>query len=161
MRPDACAIRGRWAGDAVSSPLGRIVEIAEEGRHLSKKRGFLVVSEGHAEAGRAPLDDIAAVLATARGTSVSVALLTALAERGLPFVVPGANFVPAALLWPVAGHHAVSRRMAAQIERTRPMEKRLWALVAAAKISSAGLGAAMQRTAGRGVRPAGPRCQSG
>jgi CRISPR-associated protein Cas1 len=122
----------------MTSPLGRIVEIAEEGRHLSKERGFLVVSAGRAEVGRVPLDDIGAVLATARGTSVSVALLAALAERGLPFVVPAANFVPAALLWPLAGHHAASRRMAAQIERTRPMEKRLWALVVAAKIRRQG-----------------------
>jgi CRISPR-associated protein Cas1 len=122
----------------VTSPLGRVVEIAEEGRHLSKDRGFLVVSAGRQEVGRVPLDDIASVLATARGTSVSVALLAALAERGLPFVVPGNNFAPAALLWPLAGHHAVSRRMAAQIERTRPMEKRLWALVVAAKIRRQG-----------------------
>ena len=122
----------------MTSPLGRVVEIAEEGRHLSKDRGFLVVSAGREEAGRVPLDDLAAVLATARGTSVSVALLAALAERGVPFVVPGANFAPAALLWPVAGHHAASRRMAAQIERTRPMEKRLGALVVAAKIRRQG-----------------------
>lgn len=122
----------------MGSPLGRVIEIAEEGRHLSRERGFLVVSAGREEVGRVPLDDIAAVLATARGTSVSVALLAALAERGLPFVVPGANFAPAALLWPVAGHHAVSRRMAAQIDRTRPMEKRLWAQVVAAKIRRQG-----------------------
>jgi CRISPR-associated protein Cas1 len=122
----------------VTSPLGRVIEIAEEGRHLSKDRGFLIVSAGREEVGRVPLDDIAAVLATARGTSVSVALLAALAERGLPFVVPGSNFAPAALLWPLAGHHAVSRRMASQIERTRPMEKRLWALVVAAKIRRQG-----------------------
>lgn len=122
----------------MTSPLGRVVEIAEEGRHLSKERGFLVVSAGRTEVGRVPLDDIAAVLATAHGTSVSVALLAALAERGLPFVVPAANFTPAALLWPLAGHHAVSRRMAAQIERTRPMEKRLWAQVVAAKIRRQG-----------------------
>ncbi len=122
----------------MGSPLGRVIEIAEEGRHLSRERGFLVVSAGREEVGRVPLDDIAAVLATARGTSVSVALLAALAERGLPFVVPGANFAPAGLLWPMAGHHAVSRRMTAQIERTRPMEKRLWGQVVAAKIRRQG-----------------------
>lgn len=122
----------------MTSPLGRIVEIVEEGRHLSKERGFLVVSTGRTEVGRVPLDDVSAVMATARGTSVSVALLGALAERGLPFVIPAPNFAPVALLWPLAGHHAVSRRMAAQIERTRPMEKRLWALVVAAKIRRQG-----------------------
>lgn len=120
------------------SPLGRVLEIAEEGRHLSKDRGFLVVKAGREEAGRVPLDDLMAVTATARGTSVSVALLAALAERGVPFIVPGANFAPAAILWPVEGHHAVSRRMAAQLDRTRRMEKRLWQQLVAAKIRRQG-----------------------
>ncbi len=120
------------------SPLGRIVEITEQGRHVCKERGFLVVRAGTAEAGRVPLDDLAAVLATARGTSVSVALLAALAERGIPLVVPGDNFAPAALLWPLEGHHATSRRMAAQIDRTRSLEKRLWQQIVAAKIRRQG-----------------------
>ena len=116
------------------SPLGRAVEVATAGRHLAKERGFLVIQESGSEAGRVPLDDIAAVLATAPGTTVSVALLAALAERGVPFVVPGPNFAPAALLWPVAGHHAVSRRMAMQIEHSRHLDKRLWQQIVRAKI---------------------------
>lgn len=120
------------------SPLGRVIEITEEGRHLSKDRGFLVVQAGREEAGRVPLDDLMAVLATARGTSVSVALLAALAERGVPFVVPGRNFAPAALLWPMEGHHAVSRRMTAQADRSRNLDKRLWQQIVAAKIRRQG-----------------------
>lgn len=120
------------------SPLSRIVEITEEGRHLSKDRGFLLVSAGREEVGRVPLDDIGAVLATAKGTSVSVALLAALAERGVPLVVPGANFQPVGLLWPLVSHHAQQRRMAAQLERTRAIEKRLWAQVVTAKIRRQG-----------------------
>lgn len=41
------------------SPIGRVVEIAEDGRHLSKERGFLKVSCGSEELGRVPLDDVA------------------------------------------------------------------------------------------------------
>ncbi|WP_245584071.1 type II CRISPR-associated endonuclease Cas1 [Rubritepida flocculans] len=120
------------------SPLGRVLEIAEEGRRLSKRRGFLVVGAGREEAGRVPLDDLTAVLVTAPGTEVSVALLAALAERGVPFLVPGANHAPVALLWPLAGHHAASARMAAQIARTRGMEKRLWQRIVAQKIRAQG-----------------------
>ncbi len=40
--------------------IGRIVEIAEDGRYLSVMRGFLVVSNEGNEIGRVPLDDIAA-----------------------------------------------------------------------------------------------------
>lgn len=108
------------------SPLGRVVEIAEEGRHLSKQRGFLVVSAVGAEVGRVPLDDVSAVIATALTTTASCALLSDLATRGVPFVLCGRNYAPSGLLWPVAGHHAQQRRMEAQVDRTRSLGGRLW-----------------------------------
>ena len=46
--------------------LGRIVEIAEDHRHLSLYRGFMLVHQtgaSRAELARIPLDDIAAVIA--------------------------------------------------------------------------------------------------
>ncbi len=60
--------------------LGRIVEVADDHRHLSLYRGFLVVqatSSGWPELGRVPLDDIAAVLAHAHGLSYTNNLLVA------------------------------------------------------------------------------------
>ncbi len=83
------------------SPLGRVVEIAEEGRHLSKHRGFLVIARHGEELGRVPLDDLASVIATAPGTTASCALLAELASRGVPFVLCGRDYAPAGLLWPV------------------------------------------------------------
>ena len=74
------------------------------------------------------------MIATAAGTSASCALLAELAERGVPFVLCGRNFSPAALLWPVAGHHAQQRRMEAQINTTRPLGKRLSSGVVVAKV---------------------------
>jgi CRISPR-associated protein Cas1 len=70
--------------------LGRIVEIAEDGRHLKRDRGFLVVSTHEAastELGRVALEDIAAVIAHAHGITYTNNLLVALAERGAPFVL--------------------------------------------------------------------------
>lgn len=122
----------------MTSPLGRIVEIAEEGHYLSKDRGFLVVSAAGAELGRIPLDDIAAVIATAPGTGVSTTLLAELVARGASFVLCGRNYAPAALLWPLVGHHAQQRRIESQIEASRPLSKRLWALIVAAKIRRQG-----------------------
>ncbi|MDR3530324.1 MAG: type II CRISPR-associated endonuclease Cas1 [Rhodopila sp.] len=116
------------------SPLGRVVEIAENGRYLAKSRGFLTVSVKGEEIGRVPLDDLGAVIATASGTSASCALLAELAERGVPFVVCGRNFSPAGLVWPVEGHHAQQRRMEAQIAAPRTLGKRLWSEIVAAKV---------------------------
>jgi CRISPR-associated protein Cas1 len=121
-----------------ASPLGRVVEIAEDGRHLAKHRGFLVVSTGCAELGRIPLDDLAAVIATSAATTASCALLAELAGRGIPFVLCGRNYAPAGLVWPVSRHHAQQRRMEAQLERSRAMGKRLWADIVREKIKRQG-----------------------
>ena len=120
------------------SPLGRVVEVAEDGRHLSKDRGFLVIATRGEEVGRVPLDDLTAVIATAPGTTASCALLAELASRGVPFVLCGRNYAPAGLLWPVQGHHAQQRRMEAQLDATRPLAKRLWTLIVQAKVRRQG-----------------------
>ena len=105
---------------------GRVVEIAEDGRHLAKSRGFLTVNESGTEIGRIALDDIAAVIATAHGITYSNNLLVALAERCAPLVVCAANFRPAAVLWPADGHHDQAGRMADQAGAGKAIKKRLW-----------------------------------
>ena len=74
--------------------VGRIVEIADDRRHLFVHRGFMVVKDTEGERkelGQVPLDDIAAVIANAHGLTYTNNLLVALAERGAPFVLCGAN----------------------------------------------------------------------
>ena len=115
---------------------GRIVEIAEDGRHLAKSRGFLTVSAAGEELGRVPLADIDAVIASAHGITYSNSLLVALAERGAPLVVCGSNHLPAAILWAADGNHDQAGRMADQASAPKPLRKRLWAQLVAAKIES-------------------------
>jgi CRISPR-associated protein Cas1 len=70
--------------------IGRIVEVADDKRHLFLHRGFMVVQDTvgeRKELGQVPLDDIAAVIANAHGLSYTNNLLVALAERGAPFVL--------------------------------------------------------------------------
>ena len=60
--------------------VGRLVEIADDRRHIFVMRGFLVVQEtgkAKVELGRIPLDDIDAVIANAYGAwrSKSMSLL--------------------------------------------------------------------------------------
>ena len=76
--------------------IGRIVEIAEDQRHLYMEHGFMVVVENTGERrilGRIPLDDIAAVIAHAHGVVYSNNLLVALAERNAPFVLCAAKHI--------------------------------------------------------------------
>lgn len=120
------------------SPLGRLVEIAEDGRHLGKDRGFLTVSSSGAEIGRVPLDDLGGVIVTGHGTTLSLNVAAALAERGISLVLCCPNFVPSALLWPVIGHHAQQRHMEAQITSSARLAPELWAQLVAAKLLQQG-----------------------
>ena len=45
--------------------IGRVIEIASDGRHLDRRRGFMTVSERGVEIGRVPLDDIGVLLCNA------------------------------------------------------------------------------------------------
>lgn len=114
--------------------MDRIVDIATDGQHLSADRGHLLVVAQGTEVGRVPLDDIAAVIVHAHGTTYSNNLMVALAERGALLVVCSANQSPVAVMSPLVGHHAQTTAMIAQAEAGRPLEKRLWQQIVVAKI---------------------------
>lgn len=117
--------------------IGRIVEVAEDRRHLFASRGFLVVQDTDGERnelGQVPLDDIAAVIANAHGLSYTNNLLVALAERGAPFVLCAANHNAIGMLWPIDGNFQQAKRFDAQIAASRPTHKRLWAEVVRSKL---------------------------
>jgi CRISP-associated protein Cas1 len=117
--------------------LGRVVEIAEDGRHLSKERGFMVVSAS------------GVVIANAHGLTYSNNLFVELAERGVAVVLCGPHHRPVAWVWPVEGHHTQAARMRAQIEAQAPLGKRLWQALVRAKIQQQGATlAALGRSAG-------------
>lgn len=117
--------------------IGRIVEVADDHRHLSLLRGFLLVrstGEDGQELGRVPIDDIAAVVANAHGLSYTNNLLVALAERGAPLAVCGPNHNVVGMLWSLDGHHLQAKRMDAQLSAPRPLVKRAWASLVRAKL---------------------------
>jgi CRISPR-associated protein Cas1 len=117
--------------------VGRIVEVAEDRRHLFVSRGFFVVQESageRRELGQVPLDDILAVIANAHGLSYTNNLLVALAERGVPFVLCSGNHNAVAMLWPVDGNFQQAKRFDAQIAAKKPTNKRLWAELVRSKL---------------------------
>lgn len=117
--------------------IGRIIEVADDRRHLSLYRGFLVVHETDGERkelGKVPLDDIAALIANAHGISYTNNLLVALAERGAPFVLCAANHNAVGMLLPIEGNFEQSHRIEAQITASLPTNKRMWAAVVRSKL---------------------------
>ena len=121
--------------------LGRIVEVAEDRRHLSLFRGFMVVQDTcgeRPEVGRVALDDISAVIANAHGLSYTNNLLVALAERGIPLVLCAANHNAVGMLLPISGNFEQAKRIEAQIGASLPTHKRLWATVVRSKLLQQG-----------------------
>ena len=114
--------------------IGRVVEIATDGVHLSVDRGFMAVSQDHERIGQVALDDIAALVIHGHGATWSANLTARLAERGVPIVICGSNHAPVALVWPIDGHFEQGRRMQAQADATKPLRKRLWRELVRSKI---------------------------
>lgn len=115
--------------------MDQIVDIATDGRHLSRDRGFLKVTQDSTEVGRIPLDQIAAVIVHAHGTTWSSSLLVELAKRGAPVVLCAANHSPRSVLMPLEGHHTQGARMRAQWNAKAPLIKQAWKQVISTKIS--------------------------
>ncbi len=114
--------------------MDQIIDIATDGRHLSRHRGFLKVSQDGAEIGRTPLDQIAGIIVHAHGTTWSTSLLVELAERGAPVVLCSANHAPKSVLMPLEGHHAQGARMRAQWQAKTPLIKQAWKQIIVAKV---------------------------
>ena len=114
--------------------MDQIIDIATDGRHLSRDRGFLKVSQDGVEIGRTPLDQVIGVIVHAHGTTWSTSLLTELADRGAPVVLCASNHAPKSVLLPIEGHHAQGARMRAQWQAKAPMIKQAWKQVVTAKV---------------------------
>jgi CRISPR-associated protein Cas1 len=123
--------------------IGRVIEIASDGRHLAVSRGFMTISAEGSEIGRVPLDDIGVLLCHAHGLTYSNNLIVALTERGASLVICGPNHMPIAWVWPLEGHHVQSLRMRHQVEAGESVRKRLWQALVKAKVLQQG--AVLQR----------------
>lgn len=114
--------------------MDQIVDISQDGRHLSRDRGFLKVEADGTVLGRVALDQVSAVIAHSHGITWSNSLLVELANRGIPVVLCAANHQPRAMLCPIEGHHAQNARMRAQWDAPQPLIKQAWKQVVVAKI---------------------------
>jgi CRISPR-associated protein Cas1 len=112
----------------------RIIEIQENNRYVSLERGFLKISSGENIIGRVPLDDVAVLLVSAQGVSLSKNILNELAERGGISVLCGKNYIPSSIIMPVTGNYLQSGVIKTQIDASLPFRKNIWKQVVAKKL---------------------------
>lgn len=113
-----------------------IIEVAEDGRYLSKYRGFLVVSDKEAELGRVPLEDVSAVILSANQASISKNILSALSERNAVVICCGKSYLPASITLPYSGNFESAHRMRQQIDAGRPLCKQIWKRLIQEKVAN-------------------------
>lgn len=114
--------------------IGDIVEIAEDGRHLSVYRGFLKVSDSKGEVGRKPLDEIYALIISANQATVSKNIMSSLAQHGAVVIFCGPTYLPISICSPYGLIYNSPARHQAQIECTKPLKKKLWKQIIQEKI---------------------------
>lgn len=136
--------------------MDQVIDIATDGRHLSRDRGFLKVSAEGQEIGRTPLDRIIGVIVHAHGTTWTTSLLTDLADRGAPVVLCGSNHAPRSVLMPLEGHHLQAARLRAQWQAKMPLMKQAWKQIVRAKIA---MQAAALRSVGQPYAPLEIMCR--
>lgn len=113
----------------------RIIDISQDNRHLSKYRGFLIISQDQSEIARIALDDILAIIVHSHGVTYSNSVLCELAERGGIVVLCGPNHFPIAYLGAINGHYSQAGRISDQLNTKLPLKKNLWRLIVQHKIS--------------------------
>ena len=116
--------------------LNRILEIAEENRYISLKRGFVVVRQGDTELGSVPLDDIAVLLLSAQSITVTKNVLNALSEKGCITIFCGGNYIPLSMVVPIASHTYFTKIIKSQINASEPFKKRVWQQIVIQKIKN-------------------------
>lgn len=85
-------------------------------------------------AGSIPCEDLGLLIVDERDTTYSHGLLTKLAEHGAALVVCGRDHVPIGVYAPLPANTELLSRLDAQIAISKPLRKRLWTRIVAAKI---------------------------
>lgn len=114
----------------------QIVEITQSGCRITKSRGFLEVHHKSEKIGHVAFDDIAAVIISVPGCSVTTSLIERLCQSNIPVVMCGQNYLPSNFTLPVQGYGRQFQVMRAQVEMTEPRRKRAWQRIVSAKIAN-------------------------
>lgn len=111
-----------------------IIEISNDNRELSVRRGFLCIKEHGVTLAEIPLDSICAIMTTGHAIVYTQSLLTALCDNGIPLIIIGANYNPVGIMTPLVGHNKQMAVQQAQINTSKPLEKQLWKTIVQEKI---------------------------
>jgi CRISP-associated protein Cas1 len=115
----------------------RTIEISSDAAaRLRIQRDQLVIEREGAEPATVPCEDIGILLIDQQRVLYSHAVMTRLMEKGACVVLCGDDHLPCGLVLPLEGNELLTQRLRAQINVSRPLEKRLWQQIIKAKVAA-------------------------
>ena len=116
--------------------IGGVVEIASEGQHISKYRGFLKATANGVEVGRVPFDEIDVLILSAKNITITRGAIAALSDRGIAVIFVNDKFLPECILTPVNGGDFTTGHPMDQAKATEAFNGRLWKRLVVQKITN-------------------------
>ncbi len=116
--------------------IGKILEIANNNRFLSLKRGCMNISDSKTKQSIAdiPLDDIDGIILSGHGLWHSTNLLAKLAHLGITVVIIDSHYKPIAIVIGISNNTLQGQRIIAQHDANLSMNKRLWQEIVQTKL---------------------------
>lgn len=118
--------------------LRKTVEIATPGTRLSVAHRQLVIERPDLQKATVPIEDLGVLVVDDGRASYTQAVFIECLAAGATVIVTGRDHLPAGMMLPMDGHHALTERHWAQVEAGAPLRKRLWQAIIAAKLRQQG-----------------------
>lgn len=118
--------------------LRRTIEIATPGTRLSVAHRQLVIERPELPKATVPIEDLGVLVVDDGRASYTQAVFIECLAAGATIIVSGRDHLPAGMMLPMDGHHALTERHWAQVEAGAPLRKRLWQALVAAKLRQQG-----------------------
>lgn len=116
----------------------RILEIAETPVRLRVELSQLVIDPLEGDRVTTPLSELAVLVLSQPGVTMTQAVISRLAEAGGTLLVCDSSHMPSAMMLPLASHVLQTERFRRQIEAPLPLRKRLWQQIIQAKVRAQG-----------------------
>lgn len=111
-----------------------IIEISNNNRELTARRGFLCIKERGITLAEVPMDSICAVMATGRAILFTQNLMSQLCDNGIPLIIIGDNYNPVGIMTPLIGQTRQMTVQQTQVNSSKPLQKQLWKTIVQEKI---------------------------
>ena len=118
--------------------LRKTIEIATPGARLSVAHRQLVIERPDLPKATVPIEDLGVLVIDDGRASYTQAVFIESLAAGATVIICGRDHLPAGMMLPMDGHHALTERHWAQVEAGTPLRKRLWQAIVKAKLRQQG-----------------------